>query len=370
MTFPGKGGRVPGIGASTLEEFPMRVLFLHHQQRHPHTEEPGYNELYRPLMASGLVEACGEWVYQSRLRALIEACRSESGRDQVDFLIYREANRRLAEEFLDQVAQARPELLVYSATWPNESIHPELFIQSKERFPGLKLFCQLWDYDEDSHTYLWYEREIIACADLVSIPDSYYRVRRLREGRPPYTDFTNTSVVHWLPTLPDPALFRLRPEVTPDLDVLVLGSSEGRRAALIAGLAQRYGQGFRHVGGYQTNDATVPFTDYAAAIHRARIVVNSQTVPHRVQVKGRVREVLACRGFLLDQENAETLRYFRGSGVPLFTDFDDLIRQIDVFLSSPDRREGVKDKSYAWYCRMHALTDYVRTIARLTGVGQ
>ena len=346
----------------------MRVLFLHHQQRRPYTCEPGYNELYRPLMASGVVEACGEFVYQTPLRALIETCRRQSGREQVDFAIYLEANRRFAREFLAEVTRAEPELLVYSATWPNASIHPALFAQAKRQFPGLKLFCQLWDYDEDSHTFLWYEREIIACADLVSVPDSYYRAQRIRERRPPYSDFINTDVVHWLPTLPDPAVFRPRDDVEPEVAVSVLGSSEGSRAALIAGLARRYGQGFRHVGGYQPGDATVSFEDYAAAIHRTRIVVNSQTVAHRVQVKGRVREVLACRGFLIDQANAETLRYFRGSGVPLFTDFDDLVARIDHHLACDQRRRAACARSHDWYRRKHGLDDYVRTLARLAGL--
>ena len=346
----------------------MRVLFLHHQQRRPYTCEPGYNELYRPLMASGLMEACGEVVYQTRLRALIETCRQESGHKQVDFPVYCEANRRFADEFLAAVDQARPALIVYSATWPNESIHPALFVQAKRRFPGVKLFSQLWDYDEDSPTFLWYERELIACSDLVSIPDSYYRAQRLRERRAPYGNFTNTGVVHWLPTLPDPAVFRPRDDVEPEVAVSVLGSSEGCRAALIAGLARRYGQGFRHVGGYQPGDATVSFEDYAAAIHRARIVVNSQTVAHRVQVKGRVREVLACRGFLIDQANAETLRYFRGSGVTLFTDFDDLASAIDRHLACDEERRTASAYSHDWYRRKHSSVDYARTIMRLTGV--
>ena len=60
-------------------------------------------------------------------------------------------------------------------------------------------------------------------------------------------------------------------------------------------------------------DALLPIAAYADDLATSRIVVNTQTLGSRTQVKGRVAQCLASGAFLLEQDNAESRAYLEAS---------------------------------------------------------
>ena len=339
----------------------MKVLFLHHQQRRHYREEPGYNDLFLPLRESPHLTNWSEFVYQPILRQFFEyeirllGDRAATQMDQVQ--AWMRANQAFYPCLVPVIETAAPDLIIYSPTYMRETISPLLFQALKRQFPKLRLFTQFWDYDEGNPLWLMFERDIIKASDLVAIGDSFSRFERIRNRQDVYASFENTDAVVWLPARPNPHVFRPRSEPK-TVEVCVIGSSEGFRAELIADLSRHYGPRFVHAGGVMENDRFVSYEEYASLICRAKIVVNSQTVPSRVQIKARTREVLACRGFLLDQRNAETERFFAGSGVALWNDFDDLHAKIDYYLAHDQEREALATTTHQWYLEHFPVATY------------
>jgi hypothetical protein len=246
-------------------------------------------------------------------------------------------------------------------TFLHESIYPTVFRALKAEFPGVRLFTQLWDQDENNPLMVWFERELIEVSDLVSVPDSISRAERMRRGDVPYAGLTNSEAVAWLPTRPNPAVFKPR-DLPKSIDVSVLGSSSPFRQSVIADLSARYGERFVHAGGYMKKDKFVSYADYADVIHRSRIIVNAQTSADGQQIKGRTREVLACGGFLLDQRNAETTRFFEDSGAVLWQDIDDLHAKLDHYLAHDDERRRVATATHQWYVQRYPTESYFEEI--------
>lgn len=328
----------------------MRVLFLHHQQRLHFRQEPGYNDLFLPIRESPRLTAWAEFVYQPILRQFVDyelrllGDRPLSQVEQIQ--AWMRANQAFYPCLVPVIETSAPDLIVYSPTYLRETINPLIFQALKRQFPNLRLFTQLWDYDEGNPLMLMFERDIIKASDVVGISDNLSRFERIRNRQDIFAEFENTDAVIWLPTRPNPHAFRPGSEPK-TIDVAVVGNAEAFRAEVVADLAGRYGQRFVHAGGF--SDRFLSHDDYAAVIRRAKIVVNSQTVPGRIQIKARTREVLACRGFLLDQHNTETERFFAGSGVVLWRDFDDLHAKIDYYLAHDEEREAVVAATHRWY---------------------
>lgn len=337
----------------------MKLLFLHHQQRSDYQNEPGYNELFRPLSKAKRVTGTAEFVYQTLLRQLLIYELALRGKvlqgnptyfimQKLDAEAYSAANLAL-QPILEQVIKsAAPDLIVYSLTWPTEAIHPAIIRRLKVVFPKVKWFVQQWDYEEGAAFFHSVERETISVADCYAVSDSHERLRRIRARMAPYQDYRDVEHCHWLPTVFDPTLYRPL-NLPKTVEVLVLGSSEGYRQDVIAALSGRYGERFRHLGGYMPTDKFLAAEDYVEAINRAKIVVNTQTAPQRVQVKGRVREVLSCGGFLLEQDNPESRAFLDGSGVRLFGGVDQLFELIDTYLRDQSDREQIAHASHLWY---------------------
>lgn len=361
----------------------MRLLFLHHQQRRPYTDEPGYNELFRPLIRARQVTGWHEFVYQTPLREhllrrLVERGTPLSGDPSrfiaahFDAALYEEGNIALLPALLSAVEQGRPDIIIYSMTWMTETIHPGSFHEIRQRFPSVKIAAVLWDHGEGGTFFHSYEQQLLNVVDFYASADSQSRVRKIRARQPPYENYEHVERVHWFPTPLDPEIFRPpQPGEAKDMDVAVLGSSEGYRREIIAALRDRFGPRFVHVGGHMPEDRFVSLEDYAAAIRRARIVVNTQTWPGaRVQVKGRVREVLSCGSFLLEQDNPESREFLEGSNVVLFRDRTDLMPQIDRFLAHPDEREAVARAAHGWYRARHSPDLAMQAIIDGCGVGR
>lgn len=340
----------------------MRLLFLHHQQRRPYQEEPGYNELFRPFIRARQVTAWAEFVYQTPLRQfLIEELRRR-GREPTgdaslfiasnfDGDLYANANVALLPALLQAIEESKPDLILYSMTWMTETLHPGSFAVIKERFPHVKIFAAVWDHGEGGPLFHSYERQIIETVDFYASTDSQRRVQRMRaRAAPHYQDYGHVERVHWFPTVHDPELYRppaagaARPS-----DVVILGSSEGHRREVIAALAERFGPRFQHLGGHMAEDKFMSLESYVDAINRAKIVVNTQTYLHRPQIKGRVREVLSCAGFLLEQDNEESRAFLDGSDVVFFSDIPDLIAKVEHYLAHDAERDRIARATHDWY---------------------
>lgn len=129
----------------------------------------------------------------------------------------------------------------------------------------------------------------------------------------------------------------------------MVGSAEGHRGEIIAALRQRYGAQFQHRGGQMPGEKHLSLTEYVEAINAAKITINTQTVPERVQVKARVREVLSCGGFLLEEDNSESREFLEDSGVAFFDGTPDLFAKIDAYLADEPRRQEAARTAYEWY---------------------
>lgn len=322
----------------------MRTLFLHHQQRRPYREEPGYNELLRPFVASGRLDHVEEYVYQTTLRELIEYQKLAGHSDSEAWL---HANEVFAPLFAQVIETTRPDLVVYAMTWHTEAIYAQVF-DAARRCHDFKLYTQFWDYDEGNADFLAYEREIVAASDYVAVTDSHARVERIHARAAPYCDWSHGERVHFLPTIFDPDLFCPAP-TAPRYDISMLGSSEGERNEIADWLHTRYGARFQRLGGFMKEDRYLSVDDYVDCIRASRISINTQTRPERVQIKGRAKEVLACGGFLLEQDNPESRRFLEGSGVEFFSGFEELGRKLDYWLEHESERAKRAAESCAWY---------------------
>jgi hypothetical protein len=338
----------------------LKLLFLHHQQRFDYRAEPGYNELFRPLTKARQVTGWSEFVYQTLLRQFLIyelALRGKKAdRNPTQFIMqnldaesYGAANLALQPILEQVIASANPDIIIYSLTWGTEAIHPVILGRLKTTFPKIKLFAQQWDYEEGAAFFHSVERGTIAAADCYSVCDNHDRLRRIQAyASPHYGNYTNVDRVRWLPTVLDPDLYRPLGMVK-DIDILIIGSSEGYRRDVITALQHRYGGRFQHLGGHMPWDKMLTVENYVEAINCAKIVVNTQTAPQRVQVKGRVREVLSCGGFLLEQDNAESREFLAGSDVVFFSGLDALFSSIDVYLANDAERDRIARSTHEWY---------------------
>lgn len=336
----------------------MKLLFLHHQQRRHYKDEPGYNDLFRPFTKARQVTGWDEFVYQTPLRQFMLYELAGRGKrpsgDPSQFIlanfsaeIYEAASLAMLPLLTQAVEIAEPDLIVYPLTWPTETIHPAVLRQIKA-VRGSRLFVQLWDHQEGDMFFHSVERETIKVADFYAVSDNFGRLARLRERQPPYAEYTNLEAVHWLPTICDPDIYRPL-DLPKTTEIALFGSSEASRRDMIAALTLRYGPRFRHLGGHFASDQFLTLEQYIQGLNQTRIVVNTQTFMERIQLKARVREVLSCGAFLLEQDNEESRRFLEGSGVVLFGSYPDLFAKIDYYLAHDEERESLARQAHEWY---------------------
>lgn len=274
------------------------------------------------------------------------------------------------QEILESVRSFQPDLLVHTPVHPHENLAPEVFDTARTLCPGMKIVTVWWDYDEAAAhgSYLDYERASLGWADLVIENSNGTRLARMKAHEPPYQHHRHTERVIFHPTVFDPALFHPEPDATPRYDIALFGSSVGRRREWIDRLATRYGERFHHLGGvYEQDRAPLPVADYAAALRRTKICVNTQTYPFRTQCKGKVREALGCGVLLLEEDNPETrLILAPGEGVEYFRGEDELFALIDHYLADDAaRRATVARGQEIWRARMNARGWTERVLASL-----
>jgi hypothetical protein len=277
-------------------------------------------------------------------------------------------------EIQETVEAFRPDLLVHTPVHPHENLSAEFFLGLRDLHPALRIVTLWWDYDEAARhgSYLDYERETLRWADLVIENSNGTRLERMRRGDPPYEHHRNCDKVFFHPTVFDPALFHPEPEAEPRYDIALFGSSVGRRREWIDRLSRRYGERFHHLGGtYESGRAPLPVADYAAALRRTRICVNTQTYPFRTQCKGKVREALACGVLLLEEDNPETRLLLQpGEGIEYFSDEESLFALIDRYLADDTRRRGTVARGQAVWRTERNAAAWTRALLERLGNGR
>jgi hypothetical protein len=333
----------------------MRTMFLLHEQRFFYDVEPSYVELYLPMRESGLLGETLVHPYQRDLRFVSHTLGLPTG---IDSRPSADVDVRVEHLLSQKLLEFRPELVVYALTWPQECIPAVTLARLRERH-GFKLVSVIWDHDESNPLLQAYDRDILAVSDCTIVADSLSRTQAIRARSGPYAGFVHTERARFLPMVPPTALFHPRPQR--QHEITVSGSSEGHRVAACEKLAAA-GLAVHRSGGMAPGDTLLSVEQYAADLAVSRIVVNTQTLGSRVQLKGRVAQCLASGTFLLEQDNPESRAYLAGIDVVFWRDEEELVALARRWLADDAGREELARRTHAqWKARYHARA-FVQTV--------
>lgn len=337
--------------------FRPRTLFLQHEQRFFWWDEPGHLEIYMPMVASGLLGEVRTYPFQRDVRWLthLAAQPNEHSSDKASGNV----EEGLYQNLIHVIDEFKPDLVVYLITWTSENI-PIPVLERLKSTRDFKLMTLVPDYNEDHAGFMEYDRAIIALSDLTALADSSWRVDRIRQRQGLYADYTNTESVHFMPTVPDLDMFK--PSRVKRYGVTIAGSSEGERIKVVAALEAR-GIKVNRVGGLMQTDRFVSHEEYARALSESRIVVNTQThVSERIQLKGRVSQVLGCGSFLLEQTNRESVRFLSDIDAEFWTTIDELTEKIWYWLYNGRERERRAKAWHDWFVAKHNPVTWTKRI--------
>ncbi|MDJ0765548.1 MAG: glycosyltransferase [Myxococcota bacterium] len=314
----------------------MKVLFFDNEQYVSYENEPSYYELRLPVLNCGVVTEHQDFVYQRMIR--------EVGRD---------AMQKLA---LKAVADFKPDLIVYSSTWPDYLIDPKVLRNIMDG--GTPIYAHIWDTWSST---LPCEMDIFLNANYVGIAESVSNYLFYRDlvpnqkytkgvlftpGHNVYTDIIRKQEMDYL------------------YDVTILGSNEQRRAYLVYYLKSALTpRGIRlnkagglldstkrtPVKGLRLTDNWVSWEDYVKIINQSKICISSQTDPRRHQVKGKIFDYMACGTLCLTDGNTEVSKIVPDECLVYFDGFEDCLRKILYYLEHEDERRAVADKGQEWF---------------------
>lgn len=323
----------------------MKVLFFNPEQYVTFENEPSNVQLRLPILNCGVITEHRDHIYQRDLRT--------SGRDAM--------NARA----LKAVADFHPDAVVYSATWEHENLSPWVLKTIRDGSngqPGVPVVSMLWDSWIEPTTA---EAELLANSTVLVVGDSLHSYLRCRLAAErlipaPKVAFFGGQVFTDLvrPLADQPTLF----------DVTLLGSNEGRRAQLVARLAEelpRHGVRFNKAGGlvdsrkggFTLTDDWVSWDDYVRIINSSRLCLNSATDPTRMQIKGKIFDYMACGVACLTEVNIETSRFIPDSAVATFENDEDCVRQILRLMQDDVERARIAAAGHLW---LMAMFDYKR----------
>lgn len=251
------------------------------------------------------------------------------------------------EQIAQQCRNMQPDMLFYSPCHPQDNMRVGFWHQLKKEFPQVKFVVVWWDHDEQAknYSYLTYERECLTWADVVIDAGNYTRLLRMRANQAPYEQHTNVENVYFHPTVFAPEWFYSDESVKKIYDVVIMGGDGGRRKYWVELLQREFPSQFAHIGGVYQGKKLLPMSEYADALRRAKIMVNTQTYDYRSDCKGKVREALGCGVFLLEEYNPETEAFLpEGTGYVFYHSEEELIHLIHFYLNNPTERQSVVQK--------------------------
>lgn len=260
-------------------------------------------------------------------------------------------HQTIADSLKKDLSELKTDVLFFLPSHPEENLPANYFHHLRDCYPKMKIITLWWDYDDqsESSSYLEFERQSLGYSDLIIENTNSSRLNVMRKRQGVYRNHIGAENVIFHPTTADSELFF--PRHLPKLyDVAIFGSSAGKRKDWIEFLQAELGDRFHHIGGVSHGDEPLPMAEYAKALSQAKIIVNTQTYPFRLQCKGRVREVLACGSFLLEEENQETKAFLKGAKfVEYFGSPQMLLDKIEYYLSYEDLRESYSKQGEQWF---------------------
>lgn len=343
-----------------------RTLFLQHEQRGWFWDEPGHLEVYVPMVRSGLLGEVRTHPYQRDVRWLHDKSATGAGHDGPVNVHETPVDTSLIILMSAIFKEFRPDLVVYVTTWPQEVLSDTVLHELRRNF-RFKLFSIIRGHDETNDLLLSYDKVVIGHSDLVALADSSLRASRIRNRQPPYEDFTNVDVVRFMPCAVDQTIFR--PSLSKRAEVTIAGSGEGQRVEVYDRLLAD-GVSVRRSGGRLPSDKFLPIDAYARSLSETKILVNTQTLASRDQLKGRVGQALSSGTLLLEQWSAESQVFLEKLGLAdlLWRSHDELLSKIRFWLSDDDRREAMAARARAAYLSDHDPTSYTRSVLGFLGL--
>jgi GT2 family glycosyltransferase len=318
----------------------MKIMFFNHEQYVNFEEETGNYELRLLILNCGLVTSYRDYVYQRVLRS--------EGREAMD------------RKALQEVENFNPDLVVYSTTWPHESLSPDVLGEIMRR--GTPVYTHVWDTHivPAPHELRWFNNcTFFGVADSIT---NFLHYRRLAEGQPNIRG----------------CLFAGGHNVFTDIfskqglnkayDVTVLGSNEGLRAELIHHLCGKlapYGISVSKFGGLvdstkkassnRLTDKWVPWETYVKIINQSKILLSSQTDAARCQIKGKIFQFLASGAFCLSDLNSEVNRIIPKECLVYYDGFEDCLEKIIHYMRHEDERTAIAQAGHDWF---HSTFNY------------
>lgn len=317
----------------------IRILFLNPEQYFDFEKEPSNLELRLPILNCGLKIRHCDHIYQRDLRS--------HGQQEMNEAVWR------------RTLEFDPHIVIYSTTWPNESLDAKILKKILDR--GIPILTHVWDthIDPAPHEKDWFSScSHFAVADSVTNFSRYHFLAR-NLGRPEVLLTTGNLVFT--------DVFQRRP-LEKIFDVAMVGSMEGGRVAFINAVSARLAAKGRtlHIAGGLVDskkgsgrdaaaDTWVSPEDYAKILNQSRIGLSTQTDPHRSQIKGKVFHYMACGILCLTDRNAEIEQIIPEDCVVYFESEEDCAEKIHYYLENEADLNRIARKGYDWF---HRTFDY------------
>jgi hypothetical protein len=327
----------------------VRILFLNLENSVDFEKESQNYLLRLPLLDCGLPIEHRDFSHQRILKT--------------------KGRRAAEEEALTIVRTFRPHLVVYAHTWLYGDLSPDFF--SAARAKGAKIVSCIWDsYTVPAHG----ELQLFQLSDCLLVADSlnaYLRWRMLSAmvGGPAVG--LCMGMYHFPP---EPAEPKRR-------DVTILGSVFGERLALAHFLRDglsKHGLELYTTGGiYSDGEEALAYRalwldweDYGRVIRESRICLNSQTARERMQIKGKVFEIVGRGTLCLSDANRESARMFPSDVFPLYGSHAECLELVLHYLRDEPARLAKEQEMTSWMKRNFDSRDFYSGLVRAVAFGE
>ncbi len=336
----------------------MKVLFFNPEQYLSFENEPSNYELRLPMIHCGVVTEYRDYIYQRVMR--------EHGREQMD------------AGALEIVREFQPDIIVYSTTWPHMLLSD--YVLHKILDEGYIVYTHMWDTQIRPHDH---EYSLLASCTYFGLWDSITNYRRYLGLALLHENVKGVICPVGFNSFPD--LMKKEPGMTKEYDVTILGSNEGKRAELrdfLEGSLESTGAKFYKFGGlvdsrrvtdetrFELTDDWVSWEDYVDVINKSKIGVVSQTQSHRLQIKGKVFDFLACGSFCLCDYNDEMRQIVPFDCIEYYRDEQDCLDKALYYLEHETEREEVAARGHRWFKSTFDALDFWNRFFRFAVNGE
>jgi hypothetical protein len=143
-------------------------------------------------------------------------------------------------------------------------------------------------------------------------------------------------------------------------DVTMLGSYEKERIKLLNFLQEKLKDHniiLNKFGGLVNSeiavnaitDKWISWNEYFRTIRQSKICLNSQTDPGRLQIQGKIFEIIGRGTFCMTDEHPDARKILPSQGVCMYKDYDDCLEKILYYLKNEDERESIAAAGNNWF---------------------